>query len=167
MPSILNRSHAYNNGPASTRFANRLLVAFYSGAAESVNNSVLLSWTDAQYGKFAPPVMLFPPVTGVYNSSRRLFPNPPGIGDESEPFIHVGDRLYAVASSWDLFGRENEGDKHRGLEIPLLRQIKCANNDTCSLGVIFWLSETTPNGIFCICFEINDMSTFFSHASRF
>ena len=138
-------SSAYNNGPASTRFERRLLVAWYSGAAESVNNSVLLSWTFANK-TFSPPVTLFPPVTGVYGSSHHQFPNPPGIGDESEPFIHVEDRLYAAASSWDLFGRENEGDKHRGLEIPLLRQIMCAANDTCSLGVIFWLSNTTPKG---------------------
>lgn len=149
-----NSSLPYGNGPTAYIVQDVLLVAWYAGMRESVNNTVLLSWArlPPEVGggdvlQWEGPHQLFPPVTGkLVRSASPLFPQPPGIGDENEAFFEApSGMLYGVASSWDLFWRTNEGDGHLGLQIPLLRSIQC-HKRTCVFGDIFWTAPQAPPG---------------------
>lgn len=60
----------------------------------------------------------------------------------NEPYVEIGGRRYAVASSYDVMNRTGPGAEHTGPDTPLMRRVHAAKE----LGVVFWLGSSVPQG---------------------
>lgn len=117
------------NVHTETLCADTFYMSWYNGVQdESVENRVVYATsTDGEH--WTQPLEIFPPLGPI--------------GNENEPWFLVDNRLYAVASSWDVLRRSGAGAEHDGPQVPMVRQVFGPSDVGTD---IFWLADAAPKG---------------------